>query len=361
MDGRYLSTVFAILLLATGCSDARQASSDRWHGNEPVVPLASTTTTANPTPTVPTTPLAARPDPERGRLVINGTGDVNLDPSFVRTFPSTGYEDAWTGLNGAFVDDDLTVVNLECSPSPLGTPWEKPWVFQCDPNAFEAMAAAGVDVVNLANNHAMDYGMTAMLDGRDRLRAVGIEPVGTGANREEAYAPVLVEVGGWTVAVIGSGGVYPETGTWVATDDRPGMTSGDDTESIADAIRAADAVADLVLVTAHWGQEHEATPRPFEISQAKSWIDAGADGVFGHHQHRLQPLMWYNGKPIALGLGNFVWQAYPEEAKQTAIAQFVYEPDGRVSACLLDVVIERHGHPVIQDPDAPVCGTRGPR
>jgi poly-gamma-glutamate capsule biosynthesis protein CapA/YwtB (metallophosphatase superfamily) len=137
------------------------------------------------------------------------------------------------------------------------------------------------------------------------------------------------------------------------------MTHGDDTAAIAEAIRAADEVADIVLVTAHWGEQGTSTPRASERRQAEAWIDAGADGIFGHHQHVLQPLEFYEGRPIAWGLGNFVWQAYPASSTRTAIAQFVFEPDGRVGACLVPVVIERTGHPVIQDPTAPVCAPGG--
>ena len=291
----------------------------------------------------------------RGTLVVSGTGDVNLDPTFVRSFPSEGYEYAWSGLHDIFHRDDLTVVNLECSPSNLGTPWNKPWTFRCDPDALPSMAAAGVDIANLANNHGMDFGFDAMLDGKQNLRDVGIAPVGTGADIQEAYEPVVMEIDGWTVAVIGSGGVNPETGSWLALEDRPGMTHGDNTESIAEAVQAAKESADIVLVTAHWGEQNTYRPRAFERGQAEAWIDAGADGVFGHHQHVLQPLEFYKGKPIAWGLGNFVWQAYPAAGKITAIAQFVYEPDGRIGACLVPVVIERTGHPVVQDPSAPIC------
>jgi hypothetical protein len=179
---------------------------------------------------------------------------VNLDPGFVRSFPSMGYGYAWSGLDDIFNRDDLTVINLECSASDLGTPWDKPWTFRCDPEALPSMAAAGVDVANLANNHAMDYGFEAMIDARANLAGVGIDPVGAGANAAEAYAPVLVERNGWTIAILGGGGVHPETGSWIATDDRPGMTDGDSAEAMTRAIRAADEIADLVLVTIHWGK-----------------------------------------------------------------------------------------------------------
>src|SRR6478735_3138043 len=56
----------------------------------------------------------------RGTLVIHGTGDVNLDPSYIPALRSRGYEHAWTGLRGLFTDDDLTVVNMECPVSDRG-------------------------------------------------------------------------------------------------------------------------------------------------------------------------------------------------------------------------------------------------
>ena len=352
-------TAFAVLLCA--CTAGATALPGSPAEFTPITAISTTTTTAaappspttmvipGPTTTTTTAVESAAPVPdEKRRIVINGTGDVNLDPAFVRSFPSTGYQYAWSGLDDIFNQDDLTVINLECSASNLGTPWNKPWTFRCDPEALPSMAAAGVDVANLANNHAIDYGFDAMLDARRNLESVGIDPVGAGANSAEAYAPVLIERNGWTIAILGGGGVHPETGTWIATEDRPGMTDGDSAEAMTEAIRTADEIADLVLVTIHWGEQDTTQPRPFEIRLAESFIDAGADGVFGHHQHVLQPLGWYAGKPISWGLGNFVWQAGSTLARTTAVAQFVFEPDGRIGACLIPVVIEATGHPVLQ-------------
>ena len=359
---------FAMLLGA--CTTDASASPAPPATFTPIAAITTTTIAATPLPTsttvtapepVTTTTTTAIPVPEpKQRLVISGTGDVNLDPTFVRSFPSTGYEYAWSGLDDLFNQDDLTVINLECSASDLGTPWNKPWTFRCDPEALPSMAAAGVDVANLANNHAIDYGFDAMIDARSNLEKSGIDPVGAGANSAEAYAPVLLERNGWTIAILGGGGVHPETGSWLATDDRPGMTNGDSAEAMTQAIRAADEIADLVLVTIHWGEQGTTTPRPFEIRLAEAFIDAGADGVFGHHQHVLQPLGWYSGKPIAWGLGNFVWQAGSAQARRTAVAQLVFEPDGRIGACLVPVVIEATGHPVLQSDYEGPCVPEGP-
>jgi len=59
---------------------------------------------------------------ERGWLVIQGTGDVNLDPAYIPALAAEGWDHAWSGLDGLFLEDDLTVVNLECAPSDLGSP-----------------------------------------------------------------------------------------------------------------------------------------------------------------------------------------------------------------------------------------------
>jgi poly-gamma-glutamate synthesis protein (capsule biosynthesis protein) len=102
-----------------------------------------------------------------------------------------------------------------------------------------------------------------------------------------------------------------------------------------------------VFVAIHWGVELDTGPRPDDVERAEAMIDAGADGIFGHHAHRLQPLTFYEGKPIAWGLGNFVWPSFSGAGSTTAVARFVVEPDGSIDACLIPAFIESPGHPVL--------------
>ncbi len=295
------------------------------------------------------------PVPARGTLVVRGTGDVNLDPGYIPALAAHGYEHAWTGLEGLFTRDDLTVVNLECAASDLGAAVPKEFNFRCDPDALAAMRAAGVEVASLANNHAGDYGPEALLDSRANLAATGIAPVGVGPDAASANAPQVLEVDGWRVAVLGFGGVVPEEG-WLAGRDSPGMASGDDTASMVAAVRAAAAQADLVFVTIHWGVELDTAPRPEDVERAHALIDAGADGIFGHHAHRLQPLGSHAGRPIAWGLGNFVWPTFSTAGSTTAVAEFVVAPDGSITSCLRPAVIASPGHPVLTAPEDAACG-----
>ena len=323
----------------------------------PVLLVACATPVAQPPPAAPAVSdvaevsasagapasASAAPTP-RGTLVVHGAGDVNLDPTYIPALRTRGYDHAWTGLDGLFTSDDLTVVNLECPVSDRGTIVPKEFNFRCDPAALPAAKAAGVEVANQANNHSGDFGPDALLDSVGRLKANDIAPVGAGADLRAASTAVVVERKGWRIAVLGFGGVVPAA-DWLAGPSRPGMASGDDTEAMAAAVRAAGEVADLVFVTIHWGVELDTQPRADDVARAHAMIDAGADGVFGHHSHRLQPLGSYKGRPIAWGLGNFVWPTLSDAGSRSAIAEFVVTPDGEVSGCLLPVRITSPGHP----------------
>ncbi len=299
-----------------------------------------------PGPTLSATPQPSPPPPPKGRLLIHGTGDVNLDPSYIPALATEGYGHAWSGLRGLFRRDDLTVVNMECPVSDLRDPLGKKFVFLCDPAALPFARRAGVEVANLANNHGYDHGPEALLDSIRNLRASGIAPVGAGRSPRRALKPTVVDIEGWRVAVLGFGMVIdpPEQ---VAAPGHPGTAAGHDTAAMLRAIRAADRTADIVIVTIHWGVELDTQPRPEQVELGHAFVRAGADAIFGHHAHRLQPLEHYRGRPIFWGLGNFVWPNFSAEGSITAVAEVAVRPDGGVRGRLLPAHIESAGHPVL--------------
>ena len=291
------------------------------------------------------------PEPERstprGKLVIHGTGDVNLDPTYIPNLRTYGYGYAWSGLDGLFRRDDLTVVNLECPVSRLGSPAGKEFTFRGDPAALPAMRRAGVEVANLGNNHSQDFGPEAMLDTRKSLSSAGIRPVGAGRNAAQAEAPAILRMNGWKVGVVGFGGVVPSP-DWLAGPNHPGMANGDDIPTMVRAVRSADRLADLVIVVIHWGVELDTTPRPEDVQRAHAMIDAGADAIFGHHPHRLQPMGSYKGRPIFYSLGNFVWPSFSVAGSTTAVAEVTVSAKGRIRGRLIPAYIQASGHPVLR-------------
>jgi hypothetical protein len=296
-----------------------------------------------PSPAVPT----PSPTPERERIVIHGTGDVSLDPSYIPAFASNGYELAWSGLDGLFRRDDLTVINHECPSTEIVNPFPKEFVFRCDPAALRVAKRFGVEVASLANNHGFDHGPEALVDSVRNMERAGIVPVGAGRNAREADAPRYVEVGGWRIGIVGVGEVLDPLDQ-VAIGDRPGTAVGHDFPRAVRAIRRAEARADLVVVTIHWGHELDTAPRAYQVDEARQMVEAGADVIFGHHAHRLQPMDTYRGRPIFYGLGNFVWPNFSVEGSTTAVAQVVVLPDGRIRGRLLPAFIASPGHPVLR-------------
>ncbi len=326
---------------------------------EPASESAATTTTTIATSTSTSAPAESpvgvatttvpSPDPGRRALTIHALGDVALDPEYIVAFQANGFEYAFEGLDGLFTGDDLTIVNLECSPSSLGVPLDKRFVFRCPPPALGVARANGVDVVNLANNHSQDFGVEAMLEGVLHAKLAGLRPVGVGGDVASATAPQIVVVGGWRLAVLGMGGVVPGDG-WLATPDRPGMASGDDVDQMTSAVRAAAESADLVFVTIHWGIEGETEPTEGDRERARAMIEAGADAIFGHHPHRLGALEMVDGVPVYWTLGNFIWPRLSDPSATTGVARLEISPDGDVEACLLPAFIVTSGRPELTGP-----------
>jgi len=355
-------STFTLLVVLIGGALVGSASYFLWSTAEaspstsiPVAAAATlpdaTTTTSEPSTT--TTTIATTTTTSLSSLLIHGTGDVALDPDYIPALVSNGWDHAWSGMEGLFLADDLTVINLECVPSDIGLPLDKEFVFRCPTESLTSLLANGVEVANLGNNHSGDYGKEALVDGRAQLIASGVAPVGAGNDDDEAGAPALFEIGGWQVAVVGFGGVAPST-SWYAAEDRAGMRNGKDTDSMVEAVGAAAEVADIVVVTIHWGRELDTAPRPDDIANARAMIEAGADIIFGHHSHRLAPLEMIDGVPVFWQLGNFVWPHNSAPSATTAVARAVVNPDGTIDACLIPAYIISAGHPVLTSD--PACG-----
>jgi poly-gamma-glutamate synthesis protein (capsule biosynthesis protein) len=334
-----IAAVGGVAAWATGIA-SNEAGDDaprRTHAPSPSPVVATVTPSTEPTPS---------PEP-KGRLLIHGTGDVSLDPSYIPAFRTNGYAWAWSGLGGLFRDDDLTVINLECPATDIVAPLDKTFVFRCDPDALPVARRWGVEVANLANNHAYDHGPRGLVDSIRNVRASGIEPVGAGRNRAESLRPAVVDVNGWRVAVVGLAEVI-DPDRQVAGRDKPGTAAGHDFSLALKAIRDAAARADLVVVTIHWGVELDTQPRDYQVAEARMMIEAGADVIFGHHAHRPQPLATYRGRPIFYGLGNFVWPRLSTEGATTAVAEVLVRPNGTIRGRLLPAIIGSDGHPVLR-------------
>jgi poly-gamma-glutamate synthesis protein (capsule biosynthesis protein) len=268
---------------------------------------------------------------------------VNVQPDYIGVSPSN-YDFMLSGVKSLFTRDDLTVVNLECPASHVGTQLPKTFSFHCDPDALPYLKRGGVDVANMANNHAWDLGPEGLVDTRHNIERAGMAAVGAGRDPDEAEEAAIFHLEGWTVAVVGIDEVIDPPDE-VAGPRHPGTACGHDVDCMVDEIRRAARASDLVVVDIHWGVELDTQPRGYQVAQAKRFVAAGADVIFGGHSHRLQPLSRIRGKPVFWSLGNFVWPHFSEEGARTAVAEVVVHPNGKIAARVLPAYISVSGHP----------------
>ncbi|MFM9277904.1 CapA family protein [Paenibacillus jiagnxiensis] len=262
-------------------------------------------------------------------VILNFVGDMQFSGKVEQLLQEEGYDYPYKRLGSLFKSDDLTVGNLETPVTDGGTgAANKTYVYKSSPDALPELAAAGMDVVNVANNHILDQGVSGLKDTLAYLRHYGILYMGAGKNAEEAYAPVYVERKGMTIALLGFSRVIPEV-SWYAGAKSAGVAGVYDPAAALQAIRQASKKADLVIVTAHWGKERASVLEDHQTELAHAFIDAGADLVIGSHPHVLQGLEMYKGKWVAYSTGNFIFSKSLTEATwDTAVFQASCTKDG---------------------------------
>jgi poly-gamma-glutamate capsule biosynthesis protein CapA/YwtB (metallophosphatase superfamily) len=246
-----------------------------------------------------------------------------------------------------FHDADLSMINLETAVTIGGTPEPKTFLFRAPPEAFDAVRAAGIDVVSLANNHALDYGRDGLADTLAYAEAAGVAVVGAVEDADAAYAPWVVEVKGVRVAVLGFSQVWELWERWRATGQRSGIAYAMDGDRALRAVRTARQEADVVVVYMHWGQEGNPCPiaemEDFAVAAAR----AGADIVVGTHAHQLLGDGWLGQTYVHYGLGNFLWWRDDRFSNDTGVLWITLQGDQVESAELRPAVISRQtGQPI---------------
>ncbi|UJF31631.1 CapA family protein [Paenibacillus hexagrammi] len=300
----------AVQLEAASSSEPRSASSTT------PASQAGTSGTVSPEPSVNSsavTPASSKASSENsasaagdGTVKLDFVGDVIMAGNVEDILLKQGYDYPYTNVKDIWTNADYTIANLETPVTTRGTAQSKEYVYRSSPDALPELKAAGVDLVNLANNHIMDYGQDGLFDTMEVLDKLDIKRVGAGKNTQEAYEPVIVEKQGIKIAFLGFSRVVPDA-SWKAGADHAGVAETYSYLMPVEAVQKAKQQADLVVVLAHWGTEREDNPDKNQKELAHRYIDAGADLIVGGHPHVLQGFENYKGKWIAYSMGNFIF------------------------------------------------------
>lgn len=257
--------------------------------------------------------LAARLAPSRaGTVSIDAMGDFMLARGVATMVQRHGPEWPFARVSDRLRTADLRFGNLEFALTDRGTQTHKDYTFRAPPNAVQSLSWAGLNVVDLANNHVLDYGGQGLLDTVTALARNGILHAGAGADAESAHAPAIVEINGLRIAWLAYVNVPDDSVTGFvarsleAGPGRPGVAWGT-ADAIGRDVSVARQHADLVIVALHAGFEYTAEPNSVQKELAHAAIDAGAALVLGAHPHVLQGLEYYHGGLIDYSLGNFIF------------------------------------------------------
>ena len=196
-------------------------------------------------------------------MTIAFVGDMNAEGALADRLAAdpAGFVGPFTPiLAGA----DLAVGNLETAITERGSPPPgKAFAFRAPATVLDALRLGGFDTVSLANNHGIDFGVEGLADSVAAKRASGDDfMIGIGLDEAEAYAPYSVEIKGQRIAVIGATQVLDSSliDLWTAGPDKGGVASAKRTDRLVEAVAAARATHDTVVVFLHWGIETEECP-----------------------------------------------------------------------------------------------------
>lgn len=242
-------------------------------------------------------------------LTLIAGGDVSFGRMIGQMLIRDPNKDFFTSIQPLLRGADIRFCNLESQLSDQGGQTVSPLnnlVFTGPPQGADALARAGFTLVSTANNHAWDYGKKALFETMDHLKRVNVRYVGTGRDRDEAYAPVLLSHAGLKLAMLAVTDIWNQGTLW--THPAKDYVAGADKFAIASAVRALreDQSIDFIVVSYHGLAEYMNEPLQRTKDFAQAVIDAGADLVIGHHPHVVNGISWYRGKPILYSLGNLL-------------------------------------------------------
>ena len=251
------------------------------------------------------------------KIVLSFVGDIMAHRP---NFEMDAYARIYQGVADILHSDSITFANLE-SPVDARRAYHSWPRFNVQPPYVQAAIEGGMDFFSLANNHTNDWGIGGVQYTRQILEALRQQELyrgrwiyygGIRTNNQNADQYIIEEIwrDGWHLGIL--------TLTHFLNDPSNGAHyvqvvdyhNSEQVERILQLIRREDAKYDLLIVSYHGGEEYQLQPHPAKRRLFREMVAAGADIVWGHHPHVLQPweVMQEDRQSALLiySLGNFV-------------------------------------------------------
>jgi poly-gamma-glutamate capsule biosynthesis protein CapA/YwtB (metallophosphatase superfamily) len=242
-------------------------------------------------------------------IKIGLAGDVMIGRLVDEYLTWAKSDSLWGNMLPLMRSTDFNLVNLEAALTTHDKAVPKVFNFKSHPKHVKSLVEANIKVVNLANNHVLDYDREGLLETLKTLDRAGIQHVGAGKNIEEAQRPITIECKGVRIGFLGATDNEP---TWAATSSHPGVFYLEigDIDALLEKVRQLKATVDYLILSIHWGPNMQERPSSRFRKFAHQLLDCGVDLIHGHSAHIFQGMENYGHGMILYDTGDFVDDYY---------------------------------------------------
>lgn len=266
-------------------------------------------------------------EPTIGRsITIRSIGDILIhDTVYQNAATETGgynFDHMFAPVKTYIENADLTTANLEViAAGDVFAPSTYPF-FNSPSEIIDALQAIGVDIVNNATNHTMDFGAEGALASIEALKVRNMPYVGSYESWTDYNTPRILEANGVKVGFLSYS--YGANGNYIP-EDQAYLLTLIDTELMALEVEALNEQVDLSVVMIHNGEEYETLPAAYQARVNNVARDAGASFILGGHPHVPQPFIVYNKHQAGLfSHGNFLSGQIDDENKIGGVSEYTF-------------------------------------
>lgn len=244
---------------------------------------------------------------EKPRAEVLFGGDMMFDRSIRVAMQEHGDDFVLSCLADTLAKADLVVANLEgpITDNPSVSVGSTPggannFTFTFPTSTAQLLKRHNVALVNLGNNHIMNFSRDGLLQTKRYLDEAGVKYFGD-PDAGESDRVARLEIRGIPFSFV-------NWSDWTS----------DKTDHTVAQVREESEAGRVVVVYTHWGEEYIPATERTKIL-ARQFVDAGADIVIGSHPHVIQEHEEYNGTHIYYSLGNMIFDQYWNEDVRTGL------------------------------------------
>lgn len=264
------------------------------------------------------------------KFTLIATGDVGMGRSVnTRTLKHGDWKWPWLKTADFIKQADLTLINLEAPLIKDCPARDDGMIFCADARHIEGLRFAGIDIASTANNHYGNHGLEGIKESNDLLILNDIISI-----KNNSIKPITINSHSVIFLNYNEIGYKENDIDWA------------DNEKIIKEVAYAAQIADLIIVSFHWGNEYSTEITKRQVELAHLAIDNGADLIIGNHAHWIQPVEFYKGKLIMYAHGNFIFdQMWSQETREGVIGRYTFYDKQLVDVQYFPIQIEDFGQP----------------